>query len=173
MKDSRLLRPDFIVALLAVVIGLSTMFVYIYQARIMSKQMHATTWPRLETIISKGTSGFIVMVKNKGVGPAIVKNTVVILDEYRYADSKENLDSVAFKLTGKRDLLNGYTTVNNRVISAGEEIEFIEVTDSASLVLLDKSLRGHSFKIEICYCSVLGDCWLLVGGKTTECESCD
>lgn len=43
MKDSRLLRPDFSVALLAVIIGLSTMFVYIYQARIMSRHVQATT----------------------------------------------------------------------------------------------------------------------------------
>lgn len=173
MKDSRLLRPDFIVALLAVIIGLSTMIVYIYQARIMSRQVHATTWPFLETIVSEGTDGFYMKVKNKGVGPAIVKKAFVILDDQRYLDSRDNLDSVAFLITGKKGLLNGYTTVNNRVLSANEEIQFIEVTDTASLLLLKKSLSGHSFKVEICYCSVLGDCWLLVGGKTVECKSCD
>lgn len=71
MKDSRLLRPDFSVALLAVIIGLSTMFVYIYQARIMSRQVQATTWPFLETIVSEGTDGFYINVKNKGVGPLL------------------------------------------------------------------------------------------------------
>lgn len=173
MKDSRLLRPDFIVALLAVVIGLSTMFVYIYQARIMSRQVQATTWPFLETIVSQSGSGFYIIVKNKGVGPAIVKKTSVILDGQRFQESRNSLDSVAFLITGKRGLLNGYTTVNNRVLSANEEIQFIEVTDTASLILLQKSLPGRSFKIEICYCSVLGDCWSVVDAKTTACKSCD
>lgn len=174
MSKSRFIRPDFIIALLAVIIGLCTMFVYIYQANIMSKQMHASVWPYLQTNITDGHKGIFITVNNKGVGPAIVKNAFVIADNERYADSKKNLDSLAFKLTGNKQLLNGYTNLKDRVISAGEGIDFIEVTDSASVMMLKKALYNkHTIKIEICYCSVYGDCWKLIGAQSEPCDKCE
>lgn len=98
MERLRLLRPDFIVALLAVIIGLSTMVVYIYQARIMSRQVHATTWPYLEANFSEGSAGWKVSVHNKGIGPAIVKSTYLILDQHKYIDSRDSIESIVLKL---------------------------------------------------------------------------
>jgi hypothetical protein len=171
--NARFLRPDFVVALLAIVIGLCTMFVYIYQARIMARQMEATTWPFLSTNLSTGTVGFIVTVNNKGIGPAMVKKAAVIVDNQRYEDTHANIDSLVRKLTLHSNLLNGYTNINDRVISAGESVRFFEVTDSASAIILQKALQGHTIQIEICYCSVLRDCWTLAGGKTEECDGCE
>lgn len=173
MLKSKIFRPDFIVALLAVIIGLCTMIVYIYQANIMSKQMHASVWPYLQPNFTDGKEGIFIKVNNKGVGPAIVKSAYVIADGERYADSKKNLDSLAFKLTGNRQLLNGYTNLKDRVISAGEVIDFIEITDSASVVLFKKALYNkHSISIEICYCSVYGDCWIVNGAQSQPCDKC-
>jgi hypothetical protein len=165
-------RPDLIVALLAVLIGLCTMFVYIYQARIMSKQIHAATWPYLEIIFSNTGNSFSINVKNKGAGPAIVKNALVRVDDVIYQDTQANLDSIAFLLTGSHDLLNGYTNVNNRVMSPGEVINFIEVTDSTSVKLILQGLRKHSVHFEICFCSVFEECWKAADGKVEPCESC-
>lgn len=44
MKKRNRWNSELIVAMLAVAIGVCTMFVYIYQARIMSKQIQASTW---------------------------------------------------------------------------------------------------------------------------------
>lgn len=70
MKKSSL-KPDLIIALMALVIGIGTMIVYVYQARIMSKQQHASVWPFLEVSITQGQLGTYISVENKGVGPAI------------------------------------------------------------------------------------------------------
>lgn len=172
MSRSSLLRPDLIVALLAVVIGVCTMFVYIYQARIMSKQTQAATWPYVEVIFSNSSQHFGINVTNKGVGPAIVKSARIRLDGVAYSDSRKNLDSVAYLLTGSRRVLSGYTNVNNRVISPGEVISFIEVSDSASVMLLLQSLQKHSTQVEVCYCSVFDECWIAVGGKVEPCDGC-
>jgi hypothetical protein len=174
MTKLKFFRPDFIVAMLAVIIGLCTMFVYIYQAKIMSQQMHASVWPYLQTNFTDGQRGIFITINNKGVGPAIVKSAYVIADNERYADSKKNLDSLAYKLTGNKQLLNGYTNLKDRVISAGEAIDFIEVTDSASVILFKKALYNkHSISIEICYCSVYGDCWTLKGAQSVPCDTCE
>lgn len=174
MKKSRLLRPDFIVALLAVVIGLSTMFVYIYQARIMSRQVQATTWPYLEANFSQGDDGLLVSVRNKGIGPASVEAAFVVVDGKRLADDQRSVDSLARALVGtQKNVLTGYTNLNSRVISPGDIVEFLEVKDTANATILMKSLIEHRFHVEICYRSVLGDHWRVIGSKTMECKSCD
>lgn len=173
MAKSKLARPDFIVAMLAVVIGVCTMFVYIYQANIMSKQMHSSVWPHLQTNVSESEKGIMISVHNKGIGPALVKSTYVIVDGKTFSDSKANMDSIAMLLTGKMNLLNGYTNVKDRVISANEEVRFIEITDTASVALFNKAMVGHTIRIKICYCSVYGDCWTVSGIKTTPCENCE
>lgn len=174
MRNSRLLLPDFVVALLAVIIGLSTMFVYIYQARIMSRQVHATTWPYLETNFSQGDQGLLVTVRNKGVGPAVVKAAFVVVDGIRVAENQHSVDSLARALTGiNKKVLTGYTNLNSRLISPGDVIEFAEVKDSANVAILMQSLVEHKVHVEICYSSVLGDSWRVIGSKTTACKSCD
>jgi hypothetical protein len=170
------LKPDFIVAMLAVIIGLSTMFVYIYQARIMSRQMHATVWPYIEANFSYSTGqnpSVSIIVTNKGVGPAIVKSAYIILDDQKYSDSQARIDSLALKLTGISGLLDSYTNLTTRVISPGEEIKFIGVTDSLKALTLIKSLSGHRIRTEICYCSVFEDCWKVESAKVTPCDRCE
>lgn len=172
MKTRKRWKPELVVAVLAVVIGVATMGVYIYQARIMSKQTHAASWPYLEVIFSNGHNNLTIRVKNKGVGPAIVKKALVRLDQVPYADNQKNIDSVAFLPTGSRNILSGYTNVNNRVLSPEEEVDFVEVSDSTSVRLMLQSLRTHKVQIEICYCSVFDDCWKAVDGQVIPCEDC-
>ncbi len=173
MAKSKPFRPELLVSLTAVVIGVLTMFVYIYQARLMSQQMQAATWPYLEVIFSNSGDRFAINVTNKGAGPAIVKTASIQLDGVSYNDSRKNLDSVGYLLTGKRNLLNGYTNVHNRVIAPGEVINFIEITDSTSVMLFLQSLQKHSTQLDICYCSVFDKCWRASGGKVEPCDDCE
>jgi hypothetical protein len=173
MAKSKLFRPDLLVALTAVIIGVLTMFVYIYQARLMSQQMQAATWPYVEIIFSNSEDRFSIHVTNKGAGPAIVKTATVQLDGISYQDTQRNLDSVTYLLTGKRKLLDSYTNVHNRVMAPGEVINFIEINDSTSVALFLESLQKHSAGLEICYCSVFDKCWKATGGKVEPCDDCE
>lgn len=172
MRKRKRWNPELIVAMLAVAIGVCTMFVYIYQARIMSKQIQASTWPYLEVNFTNTGSTFSINVKNKGAGPAIVKNAAVRVNNVSYPDTHKSLDSVAYLLTGARALLNGYTNIDTRVISAGEVIHFIEINDSTSVDVFLKALRKQPVELEICYCSVFDECWTVAGGKVEPCDAC-
>jgi hypothetical protein len=165
-------NPELIVAVLAVAIGVATMFVYIYQARIMGRQMRASSWPYLETIFSNDPTSFSIIVKNKGTGPAIIKSAVVTVDNVAYSDTQKNLDSIANMISGSRGVLSTYTNVNNRVMSPGEVINFIEVTDSTSVKLVLAGLRKHAVQFEVCYCSVFDECWTMIGNKVEPCDEC-
>ena len=74
-KKSFSLKPEMIIALSAVFVSVATLFVYIYQARIMEGQQHASVWPHIERqYVQTSTDGFILRVVNKGVGPAIIQS---------------------------------------------------------------------------------------------------
>lgn len=165
--------PELVVAVLAVVIGVCTMIVYIYQANIMSKQIQAATWPYVEIVYSSTSNQFAINVKNKGAGPAIVKKALVRLNDVSYPDTQKNIDSVASLVSGERHILSSYTNVNNRVMSPGEVINFIEVSDSTSVAALLKGLRKQKVSLVICYCSVFDECWTVQDGKVTECDDCE
>lgn len=172
MAKSRFFRPDFIVALLAVVIGLCTMFVYIYQARIMSKQLHASVWPYLETNYSEGEQGVELSVENKGIGPAKVRQFYVILDGVPHRDEKEKLDSLLTSFIGENASYD-YTNVINRVLKPGETVSFLKFTDPRTLKKLDSALEGHRVEMEVCFCSVYDDCWRKRGASIEPCDTCD
>lgn len=91
MSNIRVLVPDFIAAQLAVIIGFSAMFVYLYQVRIVSKRVSPAARPFLALIFSKSRNIFFAVV----------------------------------------------------------------------------------FIFEICHCSMLGDCYKVVGAKTQACTTCD
>lgn len=148
------------------------MFVYIYQANIMSKQMHAAAWPYVEANVTTNSGLFEINVKNKGVGPAIIKKARIALDSLKVSDTKQNVDSLAQILTGNRNLLTSYSNLASRVMSPGDNILYLEVKDSANVMLLLGSLRKHKLQLEICYCSVYDECWLLADGKLEPCDSC-
>lgn len=172
MKNKNRSSPELVVAVMAVIIGLATMLVYIYQARIMSKQMQATTWPYLEIVFSNTGDQFSITVKNKGTGPAIVKDALIRLDGVPFPDTQKNADSIASLLTGSRSVLNGYTNINNRVVSPSEVIPFIEINDSTSIKRFYQGLRKHKAQLEICYCSVFDECWIVASGKVEPCDRC-
>ena len=170
MSRSRIFRPDFIVAMLAVIIGLCTMFVYIYQARIMSKQLHAAVWPYMEIYIFSRDSGYAIVVENKGVGPAKINRFRIVVDGVEYND--DSVDSILFKVVGKK-INRDYTKIESRLFSAGENSKFLEFKDVKSLQLLDSAFKHHTITFTICYCSVFDQCWRRENGKTTECKNCD
>ncbi len=168
--NSGRIRADLVVAVLAVAIGVCTMIVYIVQARIMSQQMHASVWPYLEMLTVPGEHGLKLIVSNKGAGPAIVKSTRIFMGGAEFRESQ--LDSVLLLLVAK---IPSYvhTTMEGRVVSAGESFDFLHFPKMSEVVLLDSAFRKNDVRIETCYCSVFGDCWKVSRGKTTECDSCD
>ncbi len=168
------LRADLVIALMAVIIGLLTMFVYIYQANIMSKQMHAAAWPYLEVSFSSSDNSFLISVQNKGVGPAIIKSAYITADNIRFSENQKKIDSLMEAITGKKHVLTGYTNIRSRVLSPGDQIAFAEFKDSTTAAMVMPALAKHKVQLTICYCSIYEECWKLDAGKTVEpCDKCD
>ncbi|MFN8341624.1 MAG: hypothetical protein U0V64_08160 [Cyclobacteriaceae bacterium] len=162
-------RPDFIVAALAVMIGLLTMIVYIYQARVMSRQLHASVWPYLEVVFSQGEAGLAIYVINKGVGPAMVRQNEILVDGVRWTE--DTIDSLLVSMVG-RPINRTFTTVQGSVVMAGEKIPFLLVPTPADAVALDSAFRHHRLEMRLCYCSIYDDCWRTDNGRVQPCDDC-
>lgn len=148
------LSTESLLALIAIFISTGSLVVYLYQATIMKEQQKASSWPYLEWLPSSRPHGLCLQLENKGTGPAVIKNVNMKLNGKKVS----TLDSLFFQLTDSIFEEYGYTTVNRRVISAGESFQpfFIEKEETWKRIL--DAMKKNNFELEICYCSIYGDC---------------
>jgi hypothetical protein len=156
------LRYETVVATL---VGLCALAVSAYTAWIQRQQVRAQVWPILE--YDTGNQPNIrLTLTNKGIGPALIRHTVVTADGVPVQGWAAALQ----KLLGAGAPVFGQETINNRVLSAGEKIDVMVPLDPSHAPLtydksgpLGEQLNRARWRIgvEVCYCSTLGDCWTL------------
>jgi hypothetical protein len=156
-------RAEWVIALSAVVVSLATMGLYIYQARIMQSQQLASVWPYIEwTTTFSHADGVDLSVINKGVGPARVKKTKLLLDGKEITDVREMLHILT---SGKSDSLSIFgSVVDDRVLASGEEVRLFHMTGKD--IDMNKTIAAFK-KVEyfVCYCSIYDECWTSQGVK--------
>ena len=149
------ISKEWAVSLSAIFVSIATLFVYVYQARIMQSQQHASVWPYIEwTVTISSAEGIYLSVHNKGVDPAIIKHTDLSLDNIPVG-TRELMN----KLTnGKADSLWSFTsTVEKRVMAPGDEIRLFHMKGE-ELFKMDLGNIYHRIKYNICYCSIYDEC---------------
>jgi hypothetical protein len=165
-KPARI-RSEWIVAISAIIISVLSLFVYIYQAKIMQEQQQTAVWPYLEWTVTISTSqGFYLSVINKGVGPALVKKTRLTLD-----GKETNSVQLTRDLIGEPkidSLWAFYSRVDERVIAPGEEIRLFHVKDGKSARLVFPQDLSDRITYEITFASIYGDCWTSKGLSVLE-----
>jgi hypothetical protein len=164
------IRSEWIVAFSAVSVSILTLFVYIYQARIMMEQQHASVWPYLEwTLTSSPGTEIYLSVQNKGTGPAVVKNTELKLD----GNIINHRDMVKALLGNQLDSLwHFFSIVDNRVLAPGDEIRLFHVKNDNGVTVPRIPKIFERIQYTICYCSVYGDCWTSYGLQVEK-DNCE
>jgi hypothetical protein len=66
----------------------------------------------------------------------------------------------------------GYSTIQGRVLAAGEQMQAFIISDKEIANRIREELTQRNFEYEICYCSVFNDCWVSKGTQITE-STCD
>lgn len=151
-KLGREIRWDAAAAIVASLVGLLALLVAGYTAYIQRQQVRAQVWPWLLGGFSGGNKELIWI--NKGVGPAIIRNVEVSIDGKPQSDWKAVFRSLGVKVPEFYQ-----STLNDNVISAGEKVDWLQFQDKADydqFKLLEP--RVH---VNVCYCSTLGDCWIV------------
>jgi hypothetical protein len=168
-------------AVIATFVGLLALCVSAYTAYIQRQQVRATVWPILE-FDSSNAPDIHFTLANKGVGPALIRNVLVKVDDQPVKNWREAME----KLLGPGEHLVSESDMNGHVLAPNESITVVTARDANNNPLVfDKTnplwvtMNKERFRVtaEICYCSTLGECWTLRGGgltagTTTETPRC-
>lgn len=155
---------EYLLAGVAFFVSVTTLGVYLYQARMMREQQHVSVWPFVESYYSN-VEDYRIAVKNKGVGPAIIRQVEMSLDGKPLADNPA-LVAAVLGPGAKLDYQN--STLNGRVLAPGEEVVLFRIPDLKEALPFQAKQHEHRFDLRITYCSIYGDCWVSDGTRVTR-----
>lgn len=153
------IRWDAVAAIIASLVGLLALFVGAYTAYIQREQVRAQVWPYLIGV--KSNTNAKLMWMNKGVGPAIVKSTEVIIDGKPRRDWKAVVHAI-----GVAPLNYDQSFLNGNVLSPGESINWLHFSNTGDYNRFMLAADRAGMAVKVCYCSTLGDCWQTQFGNT-------
>jgi len=179
-KPKPAIKSETIVAYSAILIAVVTAIVAIYEAKINRKYQSISIWPHIihTTNTSFGAaSKFEVVLENKGLGPAVIKNYSISVD----GKPVSSWQQAFFILTDGNfdfyDALNKTkasqsTIFFDHTVLPDEEINLASIYDPEVAPQLAKAVTRIT--LETCYCSLYGECWKVTGfdKPAVEMDSC-
>lgn len=158
--NQKTLKIELIFALLAVLISLSTLFVYIYQSNLMKTQQKMSVWPHLTYGPSWGDDYLHINLTNKGIGPAIIKKVKIELNGQQLKGIQEIMSNLPDSINTKFSYSSIWV---GQVIMAEESIQLFQTNNPKTIKYVLDLIKTRKIVIEICYCSVYNDCWTSYG----------
>ncbi|MEL6720706.1 MAG: hypothetical protein AAFO82_23410 [Bacteroidota bacterium] len=166
MKE-RFFNSEKILSLSAMFISLCTLFVFVYQTRLIREQQHMSVFPYLQ--MGNGgtnTPNYIYALRNTGIGPAIITDIKVqrgkgkiFTDLNAYVKANKNPeDTITYY---HRNLHTGMLIPEKEVINI-IELKKGKIEDGKKLFDI---LNTSDLQIEIEYESIYGDKWKITNSK--------
>ncbi len=161
--------PSWIAAIGAVMLGVSALSVSIYQSKLMHEQQRMGVWPYLTALnYDLSDDHYAFKLHNEGVGPAKIRFVEVSLDGVPQTGWPTLLEKLGLPKTRQ-----SYSTMANRVLPAGVQIEALQLYGAEPIQLFRSNLARLGLKL--CYCSIYEDCYLYENASsetTTAVEAC-
>jgi hypothetical protein len=184
--NERRLRLDFAIALCALLISSVAAFATVYQTHVIARQFSATVWPYVSFDEYNSPTQLQIIVRNDGLGPAIVRSAKLTWEGKPVASLEEVLTRFARENPK-------VTTASRAALRAGAHLRITLSTPTAGLVVpangqhtlfaADGAVLVQYFRpelkrlgISLCYCSLTGSCWVQTihnrAGEPTVMSSC-
>ena len=169
-------NTDRIMSVSALLVGVGSLFVVVYQTQLTREAQYASVRPYLYISLMSNDQGAFVILSNTGIGPALI-------DEVRvhYKGQPITSDPYDFYVGLKRDVikvLNVDRVLPGRLIPAGTSIQMLGATSLETEPMLIELLRHFEIAevprkwytdygatdtekavIEVIFSSVYGDRW--------------
>jgi hypothetical protein len=165
---------DTVLSVSAAIVAVCALVVTTYQTKIMREQQRASAWPRLDLTNTTGPHLYARVVRNVGLGPALVRNVQVTLD----GRSMRDWDDVSAGLFGadygrvfaadtalrasKSDVRRGI------VLLPGASIEQLRLEGGSVPDTVLRAVFSGRLRWSACYCSLYGDCWKTNSWASTD-----
>lgn len=161
-------NTEKVLGISAIFVSFATLIALIYQSRLMREHEESSALPKLELWNNDPDDAYLLVLVNKGVGPAIIENISISFDDSLYNMDQANfaalyLDSVR---NDTKEFLYRYSNVYpGMIISAGSSVELLQVRkDSVKEENpLIKLFGGNKAKVILLYASVYQKVWKLDG----------
>ncbi|TVQ83230.1 MAG: hypothetical protein EA393_15720 [Bacteroidetes bacterium] len=161
----QLIKPEMLIAAFAILISISTLFVYIYQSNLMKQQQKMSVWPYLNYVPSWGQDYFIVNLTNKGIGPAIIENVAITFDGKEIEGIEGIMKLVPDSIRGSYSFS---TIPPGLVIMAGEALTLLDAKEPRAVAYIMENILTDKLYMAVCYSSVYGDSWVSYGLQVEE-----
>jgi hypothetical protein len=158
-------RPELYIAIISLLLSLAAFSTSVIQTNIMQKQQKASVWPHLEVSSGVISGAYYIKVKNKGVGPAIVKNVAFNAGGKSYVTAMECAKAI-LQDTSFHEWYFSSFPINKSVFASNEEVETIKINDVKFIQALFE--KGKDFNFKIRYASVYGEEWETDGSNTVQ-----
>ena len=163
--DKFALRISIAQTALAVVgffVGLIALYAALNEADAVRKQQQASVWPHIRirdmNIGLSGEERFDVIVGNRGIGPAIIKNVSATVD----GKEMQSWYDIVERATEKPASGVSHEPIIGAVIAPNEDIILVSLAarySSKEEVFAFRDLvRSGRANLVVCYCSVFDDC---------------
>jgi hypothetical protein len=172
---SRRRAPGWIelsVALVALIVSGVSLYIAFRQTDVMHRQLAASIWPAVQYSTSNLRGGEPVIsmtLENVGVGPARIHAFSVNHQGRRVTDATAFIAECCAPEDEPVRTITSF--VEGRILPAGEAIDFLVLPgdlNSPEVFARFDRIRGE-FVIDLCYCSVLEECWMMAGsGREPE-----
>lgn len=156
---------DMAVAFAALFVSLVSLGVAVMHGRTMDRLVSANSWPFLSyswgTHTSDAVPTTVMEIINAGVGPAKIESAELVWKGIAY---RSDADFLRVCCGFNSAPPNGVrvSLVPHEVLRAGEKRTFLELAEQANPKVsasLEQALLSHDLSLNICYCSIFGECW--------------
>ena len=157
----------------AVILSIVAISISVLEVSTMRTHQRASVWPYLEISQSYNQDMFSITLRNKGVGPALIKDFALLLDE----EPAYELDQLIIEVAGEANAFSYdiYRTSNpsNGVISPREAVNLLSFPITSETNVFLNNAQGR-VDIRACYCSIHDQCWStrLSANEPTEVDAC-
>jgi hypothetical protein len=177
MKD-RALEFDSIIAICALLISCLAVATSVYQTwvfrdqtRVIHDQYAATIWPYININDTTNTNGsgsaakvslVGISLTNNGLGPALIRDAQLFVDNRpvsKWNDLRDLFQRAEDRIGGKITHAQMASIDASTTIRPGDVHEVFQVA-LAPAVPMERFLTHH-VRIDLCYCSLNGQCWTL------------
>jgi hypothetical protein len=163
---------DMTVAFSALFISVVSLGIAIAHGRTMEKMAEANarlvganSWPHLSYGAGVVTTGGVrkvdMKVANTGVGPAKIESAELVWKGIAYGRNQDFLQACC-GLDPASGTAFDSDLVPYLVLRAGEQINFLAFTESASpsvFAALQGAALSRDLQLHVCYCSIFDECW--------------
>jgi hypothetical protein len=156
-------RADLVIATLALAMSTTASLSSLYQTKVIANQLSSSVWPYLSINTSTTTgSAFALSVTNNGLGPALVRSASLELDGRTLSRYRDGLATLVRGIPAKNAHASAsYSSIGSTtVIRPGEK--FVTLSYAGKAVGSFSDL-GQRYRLTLCYCSLLGQCWTVRG----------